>query len=240
VVAVLAAVFAAAATPVATADAARRPSGKCPARPGTVAKSRFGRVWHRGSSLYGCANKSRRSPKAVRLGPWAPGSKVALRGTSVAWTVPRTGDGLGSDRLWAASIPRGRWLRGAALRPATATAPRGEARIQRLLVDTDGVGWVTRDGDVALALRSPSGDFDPQPVGPLPAALTPRRNLLLVGSWPDADPAALAGTAKLAVSGEERDDCGGIDRYTLTVRPDPTAPRVGAVWRGLAVTASYC
>src|SRR4051812_49675715 len=105
----------------------------CPARSGTLAKDGFGRVWHTKATLYGCTTVYGRRPRTRRLGPWKPGTKVAWDGSHAVWTVPLTLGGVRRDRVYAGSAEDGsRWLLGTRARPATAAAPAGEARIQRL------------------------------------------------------------------------------------------------------------
>jgi hypothetical protein len=156
---------------------------------------------------------------------------VAFDGVQVAWTAPLVRNGVRSDRAWAASTQDGsRWLTGALLVPKTSQAPAHEARVQRILVQDQGAAWITRSGDVVLALSLPNAD--PMPVGTLPAPLAADSDRLLVGSFPGVKASALAATAKLAEGEGDGDECGGSNPYTLTVQPDPAAPPVGATWTG--------
>jgi hypothetical protein len=204
------------------AGAAAAPAHRdCPARPGTLARTSMGRVWHAGPSLYGCTTVYGRRPHARRLGPWRGAGAVRFDGVTAAWTVPLVRDGVRSDRVWAASAEDGRrWLSGTRLVPASAQGPAREGRVQRLLLRSQGAAWVTRAGEVVLALA------DPQ------APLAPSRQLVLVGRWTAPAPATWAPTATLTTGEGDGDECGGVNPYTLTVRPDAAAPAVGATWTG--------
>lgn len=202
----------------------------CPPRKGTLAKAPLGRVWHAQGSLFGCTVVYGRRPQAVRLGPWSSGGKVAFDGVMVTWTRPLRRDGVRSDRLWAASVESGiRWLTGKRLRPGVgADGQDSEARIQRLALGWQSVGWTTKEGDVGMAVREPQ--THPEPLGTLPAPPQPSGARLLVGSFPDADPVALGRSLRLEVINGEGDECGGTDGYRLTVQP--AAERVGVRWFG--------
>src|SRR5690348_5745498 len=76
------------AAPPAAPAAAARAARDCPAQRGTLARAPLGRVWHRGHSLYACTTAYARRPRSVRLGPWAPQTRVAWDGVNAAWTVP--------------------------------------------------------------------------------------------------------------------------------------------------------
>ncbi len=204
----------------------RRPSAKsddCPPRKGTLVKKPLGRVWHKGHSLFGCTVVFDTKPRARRLGPWAPQTRVDFDGVEAAWTTPLVRNGVRSDRAWNASVQSGtRWALGARLVPRTPTAPAREARIQRIIVQDQGAAWVTRTGDVVLFVRLPNSD--PVAVGGLPGPLVPDKRALLVGTFTGIAPKALAATAKLAEGQGDGDECGGTNPYTLTVQPDPSAP----------------
>ncbi|HEY5143058.1 MAG TPA: hypothetical protein VII98_06120 [Solirubrobacteraceae bacterium] len=216
---------------LAPASASARTSHDCPARQGTLATAPLGRVWHHAGSLYGCTTVYGVAPRAVRLGPWTAGTKVAFDGVGVAWTVRRTVGGQVVDRVWAASTQTAkRWLLGPPLVPASGSAPAREERIQRILLTDAGVAWVTRASDVVLALHEPSDA--PTAIGTLPGALQPARLLLLVGSWPAVPAAQLAASAALKELPGDGDECGGANDYQLTVTPDPSAAAVGALWNG--------
>jgi hypothetical protein len=223
---VLAAAFA-----LAGAAPAAAKSDNCPKEKGTLAKEPLGRIWHRGHSLFGCTVVFDIRPRARRLGPWAPGTKVAWDGVQALWTVPLVRNGVRSDRMWSADAEDGtRWLKGKRLVPKTAQAPAHEARVQQLIVADQGGAWITRGGDAVLFVRQPNGD--PVAVGTPPAPLTPDGELLLVGTFTGVAPSALAATAKLHEGEGDGDECGGSNPYTLTVQPDPAAPPLGATWTG--------
>jgi hypothetical protein len=227
----LALVLAALAVLVATPQAAQARS--CPAEKGTLAHDRLGRVWHAGHSLYACTTVYGRAPRSRRLGPWARGTKVAWDGSSAAWSVPLTRNGVRSDRAWVASAEDGkRWLLGTRLIPATASTSAAEARVQRLFVFGESAGWVTQDGSVVLAVHSP--EDAPAPFGTLPTAPTADHELVLVGRWPSAGAAALAATAQLGAFDGDGDECGGSESYRLTVIPDASASAtpIGVSWFG--------
>jgi len=217
--------LAAAALALAGAAPASAKSDDCPARKGTLVKKPLGRVWHKGHSLFGCTVVFDTKPRARRLGPWAPQTRVDFDGVEVAWTMPLVRNGVRSDRAWNASVQSGtRWASGARL------VPGREARIQRIMVADQGAAWVTRTGDVVLFVRLPNSD--PVAVGGLPGPLVPDKSFLLVGTFTSIAPKALAATAKLAEGEGDGDECGGTNPYTLTVQPDPSAPPVGATWSG--------
>jgi len=154
---------------------------------------------------------------------------VAFDGARVAFTVPLVRDGVRSDRVYAGDVGDGsRWLLGRVLVPASAAAPEREARVQRLAVLDQGVGWVTTTGEVVMAVQSPEGD--PVPIGTVPGPLKADRTLLLIGRFPDAGAAALGRSMQLKEESSEGDECGGTTPYVLTVMPDPAAARIGARW----------
>jgi hypothetical protein len=207
-------------------------ANSCPAKKGTLAHDRLGRVWHSGHSLYACTTGYGRAPRARRLGPWDSGTKVAWDGSSAAWSVPLTRNGVRSDRGWVASAEDGkRWLLGTRLIPATTSTPAAEARVQRLFVFGESAGWVTQDGGVVLAVHSPQDA--PAPFGTLPTAPTADHKLVLVGRWPSTNAAALAATVQLGAFDGDGDECGGSERYRLTLAPDAsTTTRAGVSWFG--------
>jgi hypothetical protein len=217
-------------------QAAQAAKSSCPAKKGTLAHDRLGRVWHSGHSLYACTTVYDRAPRARRLGPWASGTKVAWDGSSAAWSVPLIRDGVRSDRAWVASAEDGkRWLLGTRLIPATGSTPAAEGRVQRLFVFGESAGWVTRDGSVVLAVHSPQDV--PAPFGTLPTAPAADHKLVLVGRWPSASAGALAASVQLGAFDGDGDECGGSESYRLTVVPDATGGtgpslRLGVSWLG--------
>lgn len=217
---------------VPAAAAQAKAAKACPAKAGTLAKDSYGRVWHTKANLYGCTTVYGRAPRTVRLGPWKPGTKVAWKSSQAVFSVPLTRAGtVVGDRVYAASAQDGsRWLVGTRALPKTATAPAAEARVQRVFSYDVTAGWVTRDGAVVFAQRSPQDA--PKAVGALPAAPVADGKLTLVGAWPGADPTALGRTVTLDSQDGDGDECGGAADYRLTLAPDGGAERVGVSWWG--------
>jgi hypothetical protein len=215
----------------APATAASAPKS-CPPHRGTIVKKSLGRVWHSGHSLYGCTVVYGQRPRSVRLGPWAPGSKVAFDGVSAAWTTPLVRNGERSDRVWMATAQGSgkRWLGGSRLVPVAGDLPAHDARIQRILQVDQGAAWITRTGEVVLALASPAGD--PTAIGIPQVTLAADHRLLLLGRWTGVSASKLAATAKLTEASGDGDECGGVNPYTLTMQPDPSAPAAGVTWDG--------
>jgi hypothetical protein len=227
---ILAAVLLATALAPAAAQAAK----PCPARAGTLAHDSYGRVWHAKGSLYGCTTVYGRAPRARRLGPWRTGGKVAWDGSHAVFSVPLTRGGkIVGDRLYAADAQDGRrWLLGAQ------AVPGREGRVQRVFAWSATAGWVTKDGAVVFALRSP--EDAPVAEGALGATPVAAGKLTLVGAWPDADPTALGRTVKIDSAGGDGDECGGADEYRLTLVPDAASgERVGVRWLG-GWSRPYC
>jgi len=207
-------------------------SHKCPHHHGQLAGDWFGNVWHHGASLYACTTVYDHPPRARRLGPWTPATKVAWDGVNAVWSVRHTSLGEPSDRVWAANADSGkRWLSGTRLVPNGPHNPFLAGRVQRVLVKDAGAAWITQKGDVVLALNEPAGE-DPVAVGTPPLPLVAVKQLLLVGSYPTVPAAQLAATATLQELDGDGDECGGVNPYKLTVQPDPSGPRLGAQWDG--------
>jgi hypothetical protein len=223
--ALIAAALVVAAAPAAAAGAS------CPRHSGAISTKPLGRVWHSGHSLFACTTVYGHRPRARRMGPWDPKTRVAFDGVDMAWTTPLTRDGVRSDRVWAGSADTGRrWLTGSRLVPASGGQPQREARIQRVMQLDRGAAWVTRTGEVVMALKEPGSP--PAAIGTLPAPLDPQDNLLLVGSWPTRPASELAASAMFTEDGGDGDECGGESTYRLTVVPQPDAVAVGAEWVG--------
>jgi hypothetical protein len=219
--------------PAAPHAASATTAPKCPATRGTLAKDSYGRVWHRGASLYGCTTVYGRAPHARRLGPWKPGTKVAWDGSDAVFSVPLTRGGtVVGDRLYAADAQDGRrWLLGTRAVPATAATAAREARVQRVFARGATAGWVTKDGAVVFALRSP--EDAPAAEGALGAAPFADGRLTLVGTWPAVTPTDLGRTVRLDSAGGDGDECGGSEEYRLTLVPDAASgARVGVRWFG--------
>lgn len=209
------------------ADAAS--SKTCPARTHTLAKTSVGRVWSSGSSLYACTTVYGRQPNARRLGPWRSGGKVAWDGSDAVWSVPLTRGGhVVGDRVYAADAEDGsRWLLGAR------AGVSAEARTQRMFAWGTTGGWVTRDGQVVFAQRSPTEA--PKAIGTLPAPPVASGKLVVVGAWPGVSPTGLGRTVKLDTTpgSGDGDECGGAEEYRMTLVPDAASgARVGVAWWG--------
>ena len=213
------------------ADAGAATPKPCPAKKGTLAKNGIGRVWHQGTSLYGCTTIYGKKPATKRLGPWKPGTKVAWDGSTALWSVPLTRDGVVSDRMWAASAQDGRrWLTGTRLVPKSGEQPAREARVQKLVLRDEGAAWVTKDGAAVFALHSP--ESEPEAIGTPPAPLQATDELLLIGEFAGVPAADLAASMALTEEDGEGDECGGSNPYRFTVTPGPDAAPVGAAWQG--------
>jgi hypothetical protein len=216
------------------------PAKPCPAKKGTLAKDSRGRVWHQGASLYACTTVYGRAPRAVRLGPWKAGTKVAWDGSHAVFSVPLTRGGrVVGDRIYAADAQDGRrWLLGTRAVPKTATTAAREARVQRVFAWGATAAWVTKDGAVVFALRSP--EDTPSAEGALPAAPVADGKLTLVGTWSGVGPTDLGRTVKIDASGGDGDECGGSEEYRLTLAPDAgSGARVGVRWFG-GWSRPYC
>jgi hypothetical protein len=228
----LAAVVLAFAVP-ASASASASASKDCPPHRGTIAKKFGGVVWHSGTSLFACTVVYGQKPHTVRLGPWSPKSRVDFDGMTAAWTTPLVRDGVRSDRAWLATAdgPGKRWIGGARLIPASAAGPAREARIQRIVIRDQGAAWVTRTGEVVLALAEPAGS-EPAPLGGLATTLKPSERYLFVGAFPGVRASELAKTLTLKEESGDGDECGGVNPYLVTVQPDAGGTPVGASWDG--------
>jgi len=205
----------------------------CPAKQGTLAKDShgIGRVWHSKGSLYACTTVYGHRPRARRMGPYKPGTKVAFDGVNIGWTVPLTRSGVRSDRAWAGSADTGRrWLEGKRLIPASGDAPEREGRVQRIVLNDRGLAWVTRGGEVTFALESP--EDTPRPIGTLPGPLLGDGERLFVGGFGPASAAQIAASLKLEILDGDGDECGGWNPYKLTFRTDPAGPLLGVDWGG--------
>src|SRR5207342_1569413 len=131
-------------------------------------------------------------------GPWSPKSRVDFDGMTAAWTTPLVRDGVRSDRAWLATAdgPGKRWIGGARLIPASDGGPAREARIQRIVIRDQGAAWVTRTGEVVLALAEPGGS-DPASIGSLSTTLKPSDRYLFVGTFAGVRASELAKTLTL-------------------------------------------
>lgn len=205
----------------------------CKPRAGTVYRDAKTRIFHERRSLFACTTLTASGrPKTVRMGPWAPGGRAVSDGSYVAWTTRAVENGARADRVWAGSVDGRRFLKAQAVVPPSGPNWARTGRVQRLLVTTYGVAWVTTTSDVVLAIGG-LPMIDPQPIGVLPAVPQPSGRTLLVGSWPETPAATLARTAELRHDFGESDDCGGSMWHEVTVAPDGSG-RVGVRWDGSA------
>lgn len=212
----------------ATAAAASR---ECPARKGTLAADSMGQVWHQRDSLYACTTIYGHRPRARRIGKWAAGTKVAFDGVNVVWTNPLVRNGVRSDRISAANADDGkRWTTGKLLVPAAGGSAEREARVERLWVRDRGAAWVTRTGEVGMALQDPQDA--PKPLGALPGPVEPDGQRLLVGAFGEGSVPHLRGSLTLEELPGEGDECGAVNPYRLTFRPGPSDPEMGVEWSG--------
>lgn len=214
-------------------------SKDCPPKKGTIVKKSLGRIWHQGSSLYGCTTVYAHKPKSKRLGPWKPGTRVRFDGVNVVWSVPLVRDGVRSDRMWAANVDSAsRWLTGTRIVPQSGDTPAREARVRTLVMQDTGAAWLTTDGAVVAALRFP--ETDPQAIGGLPGPFVPAQKLLLVASYPDAPTQdAIAASLKIDEGDGEGDECGGSNPYSFLFSTAPAASPVGVLWWG-SWTSTNC
>lgn len=212
------------------AGAAR--SAVCPSQTGTIVKDNTGRVFHRGTRLYACTTVYGHAPKSRYMGPWSQYTKVAFDGVNLGWTVRTTAAGKRTDRVWAGSADTGkRWMLGQKPNPGGADLAAREDTVSRIVAQDRGVAWVTKGGAVVGALQDPAEDVV-TPIGSFATAPSVlQKKLVLVGSWPGATK-QLASSLALTETGGDGDECGGVDTYVLTVRPDAAADPVGVRWDG--------
>jgi hypothetical protein len=207
-------------------------SATCKHHSGTLASSYGNRVWHTGSTLFGCEGQNADQFPQVKLGRWAPGTKVKLAYGFVAWTVPG-GSGTGRyDRVNAMSIAIGSswtsWLRNKRAVPAGTSSSAHDARVQSLVTRVAALAWITTMGDVVMGVQEPTKP--PEPIGDLTTTLRAQKNLVLVGSWPKGSAADLAKSVKFIFQ-QGDSACSYVgDKYTLTVQPPGLADRAGARW----------
>lgn len=204
----------------------------CPAQKGTIVKDAIGRVFHRGTRLYACTTVYAHAPRSRYMGPWSPGTKVSFDGVNLAWTVRVTAQGRRSDRVWAGSADTGRrWMLGQKPNPGGADLAAREDTVRAIVANDRGIAWVTRGGAVVGALEEPADDTVTA-IGALPAPPSVlQKRLALVGTWPGQG-ALLAETLELQETGGDGDECGGVNTYALTVRPDAAQPAAGVAWDG--------
>ncbi len=208
---------------------ARDASDDCPRQRGTIATAPLGRVWHRGTTLYGCTAVYGHRPRTKRLGSWSPTTRVSFDGVNVAWTVRCTVGERRVDRIWAANIDSGvRWLKGAPLIPRAGAPKAREERAQLVQLRDQGVAWVTQAGDVVFALRSP--ESSPEPIGGAAPKLSGQ--YVLLGSFTALPARDLAATLTLKELPGDGDECGAVNPYELTVQPDANQPALGVRWDG--------
>ncbi len=201
---------------------------KCPARAHTVATDAgaYSRLWTANGALYGCIKYGGETPRGKRLGPWTRGGAVDFTETTAVWTTTVTRRGRRSDRVWAADAYTGkRFLSGKLLVPATASTKEAEGRVQGVVAGTDGAAaWVTRSGEVGVALDRPYGDGDPSLADG--GEVRPDGNRALLGRFV-SDPARLLASQKIEQDEGEGDECGGAYDVTFSVADPP----VQLTWR---------
>ncbi len=206
-------------------------SKRCAPQKGTITIGTFGRVWHRGSSLYVCTEGYGKPARTHRMGPWTPTTKVAFTGTTIAWTVRMTKEGKATDRVWAGETYVGRrWMLAQKPNPAGASLAAREDRVQRILVSGTAVMWVTRGSSVVAALSGPADK--PKAIGTLPAPPVEQDHLTMVGTFAGVPAAQLASSAKIVQGDGDGDECGSTTNYLFTVRPGADAPEAGVSWYG--------
>ncbi|WP_354698804.1 hypothetical protein DSM112329_04502 [Paraconexibacter sp. AEG42_29] len=217
----------------APSPAAAAPKAKsCPSQKGTIVKDGAGRVFHRGTRLYACTTVYGHAPKSRYMGPWSSNTKVSFDGVNLAWTVRTTAAGKKTDRVWAGSADTGkRWMLGQKPNPGGADLAAREDTVARIVANDRGIAWVTKGGSVVGALQDPAEDK----VAPIGSFATPpsvlQEKLVLVGSWPGAT-TQLASSLRLVETGGDGDECGGVNTYELTVRPEAAGEPVGVRWDG--------
>lgn len=251
------AVSAAAASPAHAADP------RCPKHRNELSRTGGGVLWtsngsgHAGS-LYVCTAYYGDPAVSRRLGPWSAQSKQAFDGSTVIWTVRRTGkDGVREDVVYAADGPYGNWLSG--VRPTTGPTSAIDRKVSRLAANGPAIAWVTTKGSVMLSVQQPD-TWDTTPIGAgtpgaaapvvpgvtdvpgitadnvlaypqgLVSPLGPQGRRLLVGRWAALAGPAFSDTLRLKFREGDGDECGGASFYDLTVRPIAGQPRVGAGW----------
>ena len=240
----------------------------CPKHSTDLNRTYGSAVWVRGDALYGCAagvagtgdpNLDEPPSRPRKLGPWSRGSRVTANAIGATWAHRTRGaDGAPVDRIYAADLRTGAWLRGA--EPGMGPADR---RVSKLEIGQNIVAWTTTLGTVMAAAEGgaqagPEPDrFDLDLVGAgtaasppgrpegegLVQALRPQAKRLLVGRWPEAA-AQVAQTFRLKALSDadmENEPCIGSLRWAITTQPVVGAPRVGAKWRAhYFPTEAYC
>ncbi|WP_354699338.1 hypothetical protein [Paraconexibacter sp. AEG42_29] len=215
----------AAPAPAAAAAAAAKAKPKivCPKHSGElVVRQGSGgvqRVWHDKDSLYTCSTRQPYRSATLRLGPWGPGSRVALSGNLVGWTVPTRAGGATVDRIhWGQTNLRNTLLRGVkAAKTGSGSGTGRDARVTRLVAFADALAWVTADGGVYGAL--PLADDAPEAIG---APLAPfgvfDGRVFALGTYADVPNAELARSLRITVKrGDENVECVYVDDYRFTV-----------------------
>ncbi len=220
-----------AALAVAVPSGAMARSHHCPKHHGQLAVNSFGNVWHDSKSLLGCTTVYDHPPRARRLGPWTPGTKVAWDGVNALWTVRHSSAGVTTDRMWAANADNGkRWLSGTKLVPGAPGAPFTDGQAQHIMLADQSAAWLTKAGQVVMALHEPADT--PTPIGTLVSSpLVAVKQLLLVGTYPTSLVAGIASTMKLEELDGDGDECGGENPYRLTFNGD-VGVLSGAEWGG--------
>ncbi|CAB4907141.1 unannotated protein [freshwater metagenome] len=177
------------------------------------------RVWREGTTLKACTRRPGQRRYLRTLGPWSSATKVAVGGTSVAWTTRVATPDAPADRLASRDLRTGStWLSTTrAIPAASASAPAASDTVLRLLTDGRATAWVTARGVVAAAVRT----FDPEATtlygeglpGTVPSHVGRRFVLADVGP---SQAASVASRLALSVGGDG-DECGGTNDHRVDV-----------------------
>ena len=127
--------------------------------------------------------------------------------------------------MWAANADNGkRWLSGTKLVPGAAGAPFTDGQAQHILLADQSAAWLTKAGQVVMALHEPADDTDADRNARVVAAgrgqaAAARRHL------PDVASSRIASTMKLQELDGDGDECGGENPYRLTIKGDAACAR---------------
>ncbi|MDO9408413.1 hypothetical protein [Patulibacter sp.] len=205
----------------ATGTAAAAKHAPCPTTGTTLVKATGPnvRVWREGATLKACTRKAGQRRYLRTLGSWSTATKVAVGGTSVAWTTPTGTAEAPTDRLATRDVRTGRtWLSTVRAVPAaSASTPAADDVVLRLLTDGRVTTWVTGRGVVAAAVRTYDDEattmYGEGHPGTVPFHVGRR---FVLGDAGPAQAASVASRLELSVGGDG-DECGGTDDYRVTV-----------------------